>query len=150
MILLIERCLGAGVSVDGVQVSRTGRGLAVFAGVETNDTREDAVKAAAKICGMRIFENESGKMDLCVTDVRGEILLVSNFTLCGDASHGRRPDFTQAARPENANALYLVLAEELAKTVTVKCGVFGADMKVAVENDGPVNIIYETGAKRKE
>ena len=83
-------------------------------------------------------------MDKSVTDIGGEILLVSNFTLCGDASHGRRPEFIRAARPEKAEPLYEALAKEMSEYVGVKLGVFGADMKISVDNDGPVNLIYST------
>lgn len=144
MILLCERVNGATLSVDGELISEIKKGLAVFVGVFADDDETDVKKAAKKICELRIFENESGKMDKSVTDIGGEILLVSNFTLCGDASHGRRPEFIRAARPEKAEPLYESLAKEMSAYVGVKLGVFGADMKIAVDNDGPVNLIYST------
>lgn len=144
MILLCERVNGATLSVDGDVISKIGKGLAVFVGVFGDDDENDVKKAAKKICELRIFENESGKMDKSVTDIGGEILLVSNFTLCGDASHGRRPEFIRAARPEKAEPLYESLAKEMSAYVGVKLGVFGADMKISVDNDGPVNLIYST------
>jgi D-tyrosyl-tRNA(Tyr) deacylase len=144
MILLCERVNGATLKVDGELISEIGKGLAVFVGVFGDDDENDVKKAAKKICELRIFENESGKMDKSVTDIGGEILLVSNFTLCGDASHGRRPEFIRAARPEKAEPLYEALAKEMSEYVGVKLGVFGADMKVSVDNDGPVNLIYST------
>lgn len=144
MILLCERVNGATLSVDGDVISKIGKGLAVFVGVFGDDDENDVKKAAKKICELRIFENESGKMDKSVADIGGEILLVSNFTLCGDASHGRRPEFIRAARPEKAEPLYESLAKEMSAYVGVKLGVFGADMKISVDNDGPVNLIYST------
>lgn len=144
MILLCERVTGAELTVDGNTVSKIGKGLAVFVGVFADDDESDVKKAAKKVVDLRIFENELGKMDKSVSDIGGEILLVSNFTLCGDASHGRRPEFIKAARPEKADPLYEALAKEMSEYVPVKTGVFGADMKISVENDGPVNIIYST------
>lgn len=144
MILLCERVNGATLTVDGELISEIGKGLAVFVGVFGDDDEIDVKKAAKKICELRIFENESGKMDKSVSDIGGEILLVSNFTLCGDASHGRRPEFIRAARPEKAGPLYEALAKEMSSYVNVRLGVFGADMKISVDNDGPVNLIYST------
>ena len=144
MILLCERVNGATLTVDGKLISEIGKGLAVFVGVFGDDDETDVKKAAKKICELRIFENESGKMDKSVSDIGGEILLVSNFTLCGDASHGRRPEFIRAARPEKAEPLYEALAKEMSSYVNVRLGVFGADMKISVDNDGSVNLIYST------
>ena len=102
----------------------------------------DAV--AKKISKLRIFEDSNGKMNLSVADVGGEILLISQFTLYGDCSHGNRPSFIEAERPEAANSLYLYTAEQLRSLgMTVKTGVFGADMKIEQFNEGPVTIIYE-------
>lgn len=99
---------------------------------------------AGKISRLRIFEDNNGKMNLSVSDVGGEVMLISQFTLYGDCSHGNRPSFTMAERPERANALYEKTAEELRGLgLTVKTGVFGADMKIRQFNDGPVTIIYE-------
>ena len=144
MILLCERVNGATLTVDGELISEIGKGLAVFVGVFGDDDETDVKTAAKKICELRIFENESGKMDKSISDIGGEILLVSNFTLCGDASHGRRPEFIRAARPEKAEPLYEALAKEMSSYVNVRLGVFGADMKISVDNDGPVNLIYST------
>ena len=100
-----------------------------------------------KIGNLRIFSDAFGKMNLSVKDVGGEILLISQFTLAGDASHGFRPSFTTAETPERANKIYLLLASELNKTVPTKTGVFGADMQILQENDGPVTIILEKKEK---
>lgn len=144
MILLCERVIGAELSVCGALVSSIEKGLCVFVGIFGDDDESDVKKAAKKVCEMRIFENESGKMDKSVVDIGGKIMLVSNFTLCGDASHGRRPEFIKAARPEKAKPLYELLQKEMSEYVPVSVGVFGADMKIDVKNDGPVNIIYST------
>lgn len=132
------------LSVDGKLISEIPFGLAVYLGVKVGDTYKEADKTAAKLAALRIFEDENGKMNLSVKDVGGQILLISQFTLYGDASHGNRPSFTDAERPERAEELYLYTAEKLRSFgITVKTGVFGADMKIEQYNDGPVTIIYE-------
>ena len=110
------------------------------------DTKEDADKLIKKIPVLRIFEDENGKMNLSLLDVLGEILLVSQFTLCADCSHGRRPSFIKSAPPDEANSLYEYVADELEKSgvKSVKKGIFGADMKVDLLNDGPVTIILDS------
>lgn len=119
-------------------------GLAVYLGVKVGDTDEMPAAMAKKIAALRIFEDENGKMNLSVGDVGGEIILISQFTLYGDCSHGNRPSFIAAERPERANALYEATRDELiSRGMTVKTGVFGADMKIEQFNDGPVTIIYE-------
>jgi D-tyrosyl-tRNA(Tyr) deacylase len=141
---VIQRVKETSLTVDGKLISHIPFGLTVFLGVKVGDCEEQAEKIAAKIAKLRIFEDAEGKMNLSVKDVKGEILLVSQFTLYGDASHGNRPSFTQAERPERANALYELCAQKLRDDgITVKCGVFGADMKIQQYNDGPVTIIYE-------
>ena len=137
---VIQRVGRTSLSVDGSLISEIAFGLAVYLGVKVGDT-----KAQAQIQAMRIFEDDDGKMNKSVKDVGGEILLISQFTLLGDCSHGNRPSFIQAERPEAANALYEYTAELLeGYGITVKKGVFGADMKIEQLNDGPVTIIYET------
>ena len=119
-------------------------GLTVFLGVKVGDTEKEAAYLAKKIAALRIFEDENGKMNLSVKDVGGEVLLVSQFTLYGDASHGNRPSFTRAERPEKAEPLYEYAVNALqAYGVTVKKGVFGADMQIEQRNDGPVTILLE-------
>ena len=119
-------------------------GLTVFLGVKVGDTEIEAAYLAKKIAALRIFEDENGKMNLSVKDVGGEVLLVSQFTLYGDASHGNRPSFTLAERPEKAEPLYEYAVNALqAYGVTVKKGVFGADMQIEQRNDGPVTILLE-------
>ena len=141
---VVQRVKQTRLSVDGKTVSEIPFGLTVFLGVKVGDTEKEAAYLAKKIAGLRIFEDENGKMNLSVKDVGGEVLLVSQFTLYGDASHGNRPSFTLAERPERAEPLYEFAVQELSSYgVTVKKGVFGADMKIEQLNDGPVTILLE-------
>ena len=141
---VVQRVKKTTLRVDGELISEIPFGLTVFLGVKTGDTEKEAAYIAKKIAGMRIFEDENGKMNLSVQDVGGEVLLVSQFTLYGDATKGNRPSFTLAARPEVAEPLYEYTIKELSSYgVTVKKGVFGADMKIEQNNDGPVTILLE-------
>ena len=142
---VVQRVKHTSLSVDGALISEIPFGLTVFLGVKTGDTEKDGAYLAKKIAGLRIFEDENGKMNLSVKDVGGEVLLVSQFTLYGDASHGNRPSFTLAARPEIAEPLYEYTLRELrAYGITVKKGVFGADMQILQHNDGPVTILLDS------
>lgn len=141
---VIQRVKHTSLKVDGNIISEIPFGLAVYLGVKVGDNKAQAEAMAKKISKLRIFEDENGKMNLSVSDVGGEILLISQFTLYGDCSHGNRPSFTEAERPDAANELYEYTAQKLSETgITVKKGVFGADMKIEQYNDGPVTIIYE-------
>ena len=141
---VVQRVKATRLVVDGQLISEIPFGLTVFLGVKTGDTEKEADYLAKKIAALRIFEDENGKMNLSVKDVGGEVLFVSQFTLYGDASHGNRPSFTLAERPERANALYEYAAKKLVEQgVTVKLGVFGADMQIEQHNDGPVTILLE-------
>jgi D-tyrosyl-tRNA(Tyr) deacylase len=141
---VIQRVGKTSLSVDGKLISQIPFGLAVYLGIKVGDEEAKSEQLAGKIARMRIFEDENGKMNLSVKDVGGEVLLISQFTLYGDASHGNRPSFSMAERPERANALYLYCAEMLEREgLKVSKGVFGADMKIQQFNDGPVTIIYE-------
>lgn len=142
---VIQRVKKTTLSVDGKLISEIPHGLAVYLGVKVGDTEKNAQAMAKKVAALRIFEDENGKMNKSVNEVNGEILLISQFTLLGDCSHGNRPSFIEAERPEKANPLYEYTAKLLRESgVTVKQGVFGADMKIRQFNDGPVTIIYET------
>lgn len=144
MKFVAQRVSGAALKVNGELVSEIGCGLVVYFGVKAGDTEAQAVKCAEKIAALRVFSDAAGKMNLSVCDVKGEVLFVSQFTLYGDARKGNRPSFTEAERPERANALYEEAARTLsARGVTVKKGVFGADMQIAQVNEGPVTVIYE-------
>ena len=139
---VVQRVLNAELKVEGKLISKIGRGLVVFFGVKNGDVPADADKIVKKISALRIFEDENGKMNLSVGYVGGEVLFVSQFTLYGDASHGNRPSFTEAARPETAKPIYDYAAEKLRSLgVPVSTGIFGADMKILQENDGPVTIL---------
>lgn len=141
---VVQRVKKTTLSVEGELISEIPFGLTVFLGVKVGDSEKEAAYLAKKIAGLRIFEDENGKMNLSVKDVGGEVLLVSQFTLYGDASHGNRPSFTLAERPEKAEPLYEYAVQELSSYgVTVKKGVFGADMKIEQYNDGPVTILLE-------
>ena len=132
------------LSVDGELISEIPFGLTVFLGIKSGDTEKQADYIAKKIAGLRVFEDENGKMNLSVQDVGGEVLLVSQFTLYGDTSRGNRPSFTLAERPEKAEPLYEYTVRALQSYgVVVKKGVFGADMKIEQYNDGPVTILLE-------
>lgn len=144
MKFVAQRVSRARLTVGNEPVSEIGCGLVVYFGVKTGDGAAQVEKCAEKIAHLRVFEDEAGKMNRSVTDVGGEVLLVSQFTLYGDAKKGNRPSFTQAERPEAADALYRLAAERLAALgVSVRLGVFGAHMVIEQVNDGPVTIIYE-------
>ena len=142
---VLQRVTSANLKVDGKLVSEIGRGLVVYLGVQSGDESAAGEYLAAKIAKMRIFEDENGKMNRSVVDEDGEILLVSQFTLLADCSHGNRPSFTEAESPVRANELYLAFRDMLIKNgvKSVKLGVFGADMRIEQHNDGPVTIILE-------
>ena len=132
------------LTVDGEVISEIPFGLIVYLGVKSGDSEIECDYLAKKIANLRIFEDENGKMNLSVKDVGGEVLLVSQFTLYGDASHGNRPSFTLAERPEKAEPLYEYAVKELSTYgITVKKGVFGADMQIKQHGDGPVTILLE-------
>lgn len=141
---VVQRVKKTTLLVDGRLISEIPFGLTVFLGIKAGDSEKEADYIAKKIAALRIFEDENGKMNLSVKDVGGEVLLVSQFTLYGDASHGNRPSFTLAERPEKAQPLYEYTVQALAlHGVKVKKGVFGADMKIEQFNDGPVTILLE-------
>ena len=141
---VIQRVLSANLKVDGRTVSEIGKGYVIFLGVSKGDKTENADYLIKKIPSLRIFEDDFGKINLSIKDVKGEILLVSQFTLLANTSHGNRPDFLDAEIPDKANEMYLYVAESLKEGgVTVKTGVFGADMKITQVNDGPFTVILE-------
>ena len=141
---VVQRVKETSLEVEGELISKIPFGLTVFLGVKVGDTEKAADYLAKKIAQLRIFEDENGKMNLSVKDVGGEVLLVSQFTLYGDASHGNRPSFSLAERPERAEALYEYAVKALSTYgIPVKKGVFGADMQIKQHNDGPVTILLE-------
>ena len=143
---VIQRVTEADVTIDNETVGRINKGFLILLGVEKGDTSLDADKLVKKIPVLRIFEDENDKMNLSCLDIDGEMLVVSQFTLCADCSHGRRPSFTDSAPPNEANELYEYFVSELkrAGVKKVDTGRFGADMKVRLLNDGPVTIILDS------
>ncbi len=145
MRFLIQRTIKAEVRVDGEQVGAIGKGFLVLIGISAEDDEKTADKMVKKLLNLRIFEDANGKTNLALKDVSGELLLISQFTLYADTSHGNRPGFTNAARPELAEPLYeyIVSACREAGFKTEK-GVFGADMKVSLVNDGPFTVMLDS------
>lgn len=148
---IVQRVTSSKVSVDGDVKGSVGKGFNILLGVEEDDTQFDAEILAAKIAKLRIFEDENEKMNLSILDINGEILVISQFTLCADLKKGNRPSFVFAARPEKAIPLYEYFMSQLADNGVrkVEHGVFGADMAVDIQNDGPVTIIMDTTIWRK-
>jgi D-tyrosyl-tRNA(Tyr) deacylase len=143
---VVQRVKSAAVTVDGVEISKIGRGFVVLLGVGVNDREQDARYLADRIMHLRVFEDAEGKMNLPISRVKGSILIVSQFTLYGDCLHGRRPSFTRAAGPEKGRELYECFVDFLTRHYgcnRIKTGVFGAKMTVQIENDGPVTFILE-------
>ena len=141
---VIQRVLDANLKVDGKLISEIGKGYVIFLGVKKGDTTANADYFIKKIPSLRICEDENGKINKSIMDTNGEILLVSQFTLMANTSHGNRPEFLEAEVPDRANELYEYVIEGIAKTgIPVKKGVFGADMKISQTNDGPFTIILE-------
>lgn len=141
---VVQRVSEASVTIDGVVKGSIGKGYMVLLGVEDIDEQEDLDYICDKLIGLRIFEDAEGKLNLDIRDIGGEILLISQFTLYGDARKGRRPGFIKAARPEKAIPMYEEAIRRLSETLHVECGEFGADMKVALVNDGPVTILLDS------
>lgn len=142
---VVQKVSRASVTVDGEVVGRIGRGFMVLAGAEEGDTEADVHYCAEKIAGLRIFEDAQDKLNLSVGDVGGSVLLVSQFTLLGDARHGRRPSFIRAARPEQAEPLFELLCRKVAEHgIPVETGRFRTHMEVELVNDGPTTILLDS------
>ena len=138
---ILQRVLKACVEVENNIAGKIENGFLVLLGVENGDTQKDAEVLADKISGLRVFTDENDKMNLSLSDVSGSVLVISNFTLCADCSHGRRPNFMSAARPDTAKPLYEYFCQKILNNgIPVQKGVFGADMQVLLINDGPVTI----------
>ena len=139
---ILQRVKFAKVEVDGETVGEIGQGFLVLLGVAQEDDKKEAEVLSNKIAGLRVFTDENDKMNLSLDDIGGEVLVISNFTLCADCSHGRRPSFIAAARPEQVEPLYEYFCQRLrdAGVKKVAQGIFGADMAVSLLNDGPVTI----------
>lgn len=142
---VVQRVTSSGVSVDGKIISNINMGLNVLLGISIDDTIEDAKYLKDKISNLRIFEDENGKLNKSLMEVKGDILIISQFTLYGDCTRGRRPSFIKALSGKEAEKLYeyfISLFKE--EDLNVGTGIFGADMKVSIENDGPVTLILES------
>lgn len=147
MRVVLQRVSQACVRVGAATVGEIGAGMLILVGFTHGDSSRDTVWMAEKLLGLRIFGDEAGKMNLSITDVSGSILVVSQFTLYGDARKGRRPSFIQAARPEAATDLYEIFIATLRATgIVVATGEFGADMQVELVNDGPVTLVLDSPA----
>lgn len=147
---VIQRVSEASVMVDGKICGSIGKGLLVFLGIEDADSQEDIEWLSGKIIQLRIFEDTEGVMNISLNDIQGDILLVSQFTLHASTKKGNRPSYIKASKPEIAKPLYASMINQLEKDLgkKISCGIFGADMKVSLLNDGPVTIIIDT--KNKE
>lgn len=143
---VLQRVTYANVVVEGELISEIKNGFLVLLGVDNTDTEKDADVLSKKISGMRVFEDENGKMNLSLTDIGGSLLVISQFTLLADCRKGRRPSFVSAGAPDMANRLYEYFCERIKNDgiEDVKKGVFGADMKVSLLNDGPVTILLDS------
>ena len=143
---VIQRINGASITIDGNETREIGAGIVVFMCAMTGDTGRQADFLAQKVCELRIFKDENDKMNRSLIDVGGDALIVSNITLSADMKHGRRPDFSRSAPPEEAKRLYDYFVSQVEKQPVgrVRTGEFGAHMHVDVQNDGPVNIIIDT------
>jgi len=141
---LIQRVTSASVKVDEKIVGKIGKGFLIFLGVYEEDTEEKIEKLTKKIVNLRIFNDENDKMNLSIKDVKGKILLISQFTLCADTRKGNRPSFVSAKNPKDANVIYEKTIESIRNEgIIVEKGIFGADMKVELLNDGPVTILLD-------
>lgn len=148
---VFQRVSSADVMVEGRRVGEIGQGAVLFLGVGPADTQEDVAWIARKTAELRVFEDDAGKMNLSVRDIGGGVLLIPNFTLYGDCRHGRRPEFTAAARPETARPLFEAAAGALRAqgVARVETGVFGADMRVTAVNNGPVTLVIDTAGRTR-
>ena len=144
MRFVIQRVTQSSVSVDGTVIGKIGKGLLVLIGVAEEDTEETADKLVRKLTGLRVFEDENGKTNLSLADVKGELLLISQFTLYANCKKGNRPSFTEAGSPQKANALYEYIIAKCRENVPiVETGSFGAEMKVSLVNDGPFTVLHD-------
>lgn len=148
MKVVIQRVSESHVKVDGKIVGEIGKGLMLLVGIDENDSKADADWMVQKILNLRIFGDDEGKLNLSVVDIAGEILCISQFTLIADYKKGNRPSFIKAAKPDTAIPLFDYFKEEISKTgLKTESGIFGADMKVSLINDGPVTIVMDSITK---
>lgn len=151
MKIVVQRVKNASVTIDGKIHGQINKGFLVLLGITTSDTISDVDYLVKKVCNLRVFNDENDKMNLGLKDINGSLLIISQFTLYGDCSHGNRPSFIEAARPETAIPLYEYFISECKKEVPiVETGIFGADMKVSLLNDGPVTIIIDSKDRKSK
>ena len=144
MKVVVQRVKQASVTVEGKEISKIEKGFLVLVGITHTDTQKEADYIAKKVTNLRVFEDENGKMNLSLKDVGGKLLIVSQFTLYGNCEQGNRPSFTEAAKPDIANELYEYFCKKCEENgIEVQKGLFGADMKVSLINDGPVTLVIE-------
>lgn len=146
MRVVVQRVISASVAVSGETVGKCGKGFLILLGVAKGDTEADAELLAAKLSKLRVFEDENGKMNRSLSDIDGELLIISNFTLYADCRHGNRPDFLKAEAPAEADRLYNFFTDRMRELsgCPTETGIFGADMKVSIENDGPVTLVIDS------
>jgi D-tyrosyl-tRNA(Tyr) deacylase len=148
---VLTRVKSASVTIDGNVVGKIGRGFLILLGVGPNDTEKECRYLAEKALGLRVFTDENDKMNLSIRDINGEALVISQFTLLANYRHGNRPDFLASAKPDEANRLYEYFKDLLSRELCrVECGIFGADMKVSLTNDGPVTICMDSEVLKKK
>lgn len=150
MIVVLQRVSESSVNIDGETVARGGKGLLLLAGIEKGDDEQDAVLMTEKLLKLRVFEDENEKMNLSVSDVGGDVVIVPNFTLLAAYRKGTRPDYTNSAPPAEAKRLFEYFCSLMAERIHTECGVFGADMKVSLLNDGPVTIVMDSRVLKRE
>ncbi len=149
MKVVIQRVSEASVKVDGIVVGEINKGFMLLIGIDENDEKTDADWLVQKILNLRVFSDENDKLNLSVKDINGEILCISQFTLIADYKKGNRPSFIKAAKPDKAIPLFEYFKEELSKSdLRIESGIFGADMKVSLINDGPVTILMDSFTKQ--
>ncbi|MDF2834167.1 D-aminoacyl-tRNA deacylase [Chryseobacterium indoltheticum] len=149
MKVVIQRVSEASVKVDGIVVGEINKGFMLLIGIDENDEKTDADWLVQKILNLRVFSDENDKLNLSVKDINGEILCISQFTLIADYKKGNRPSFIKAAKPDKAIPLFEYFKEELSKSdLRIESGIFGADMKVSLINDGPVTVVMDSFTKQ--
>jgi len=145
MRIVIQRISEANVKVEGELINEINQGFLLLVGIENEDDAADVMWLVQKCANLRIFNDQDGKMNLCLADIKGEVLVISQFTLHASTKKGNRPSFIKAARPEKAIPLYDLFCEQLeAENIVLKKGIFGADMKISLVNDGPVTIVIDS------
>lgn len=149
MKVVIQRVSEASVKVDGIVVGEINKGFMLLIGIDENDEKTDADWLVQKILNLRVFSDENDKLNLSIKDINGEILCISQFTLIADYKKGNRPSFIKAAKPDKAIPLFEYFKEELSKSdLRIESGIFGADMKVSLINDGPITIVMDSFTKQ--